>query len=263
MFLSKFHIAQMDCPSEEQLIRLALSDFTHCQRLDFNIEKRELLVFHSDSASDIEQKLISLKLGAVLLGTSEVNIEDFPSENQSQTKLLQTVLLINAVFFVVESLVGWVSHSVGLMADGLDMLADAMVYGLALFAVGKSAKAKIKVSRLAGIFQLSLAVFGLLEVLRRYFLLDAVPDYSPMIIASFFALLANAWCLILLKKSKTTESHMKASVIFTSNDVIANIGVIVAAILVQFTESALPDLLVGTVVFGLVLKGAYQILKLQ
>ena len=56
---------------------------------------------------------------------------------------------------------------------------------------------------------------------------------------------------------------MKASVIFTSNDVIANIGVIVAAILVQITESALPDLLVGTVVFGLVFKGAYQILKLQ
>ena len=253
----------MDCPSEEQLIRMALSEFENCQRLDFDIDKRELLVFHSGHVFDVEQKLQSLKLGAELIHTAPINVDDIPSENQSQTKLLQTVLVINAVFFFVEVLVGWFSKSMGLMADGLDMLADALVYGLALLAVGKSAQIKIKVSRLAGVFQLSLAVLGLLEVLRRYFGSESLPDYNSMIIASFFALLANAWCLILLKKSKNTESHMKASVIFTSNDVIANIGVIVAAVLVQFTESALPDLLVGTVVFGLVLKGAYQILKLQ
>jgi len=77
------------------------------------------------------------------------------------------------------------------------------------------------------------------------------------------ALIANAWCLYLLQKSKSNEAHMQASMIFTSNDVIVNIGVIIAAVLVYLTKSAVPDLIVGTLVFILVLQGAYRILKIS
>lgn len=83
-----------------------------------------------------------------------------------------------------------------------------------------------------------------------------------MIIVSFFALIGNAISLYLLQKSKSKEAHMQASMIFTSNDVIVNIGVMVAGALVYFTSSSLPDLIIGTVVFALVAFGAYRILKL-
>nr|NQU91875.1 cation transporter [Bacteroidota bacterium] len=72
----------------------------------------------------------------------------------------------------------------------------------------------------------------------------------------------NALCLYLLQKSKSTEAHMRASMIFTSNDVIINLGVIVAAILVNWLDSAKPDLIIGAVVFVLVIRGAIRILKL-
>ena len=55
---------------------------------------------------------------------------------------------------------------------------------------------------------------------------------------------------------------MQASAIFTSNDIVINIGVIVAGALVYFTESKYPDLIIGLIIFGIVSKGAFRILKL-
>jgi Co/Zn/Cd efflux system component len=84
-----------------------------------------------------------------------------------------------------------------------------------------------------------------------------------MILISLLALIGNAISLYLLQKSKSKEVHMQASMIFTSNDVIVNIGVMVAGILVYLTNSKIPDLVIGIFVFILVGKGAFRILKLS
>jgi Co/Zn/Cd efflux system component len=65
----------------------------------------------------------------------------------------------------------------------------------------------------------------------------------------------NASCLSLLQRSKSKEAHMQASMIFTSMDVIVNIGVIVAGAFVCVTGSNIPDLIGGTIVFVLVARG--------
>jgi Co/Zn/Cd efflux system component len=84
-----------------------------------------------------------------------------------------------------------------------------------------------------------------------------------MIVVSVMALIANGYCLYLLHKSKSKEeAHMKASMIFTSNDVIINLGVIVAGLLVNWLNSNKPDLIIGTIVFALVIQGAIRILKI-
>ena len=74
--------------------------------------------------------------------------------------------------------------------------------------------------------------------------------------------ISNSVCLYLLQKSKSEEAHMKASMIFTTNDVIINVGVILAGVLVLLTQSKYPDLIVGSVVFLIVLGGSFRILKL-
>ena len=50
--------------------------------------------------------------------------------------------------------------------------------------------------------------------------------------------------------------------VFTLNDVIINVGVIIAGILVQWLDSNKPYLVIGTVVFALVIQGAIRILRL-
>jgi Co/Zn/Cd efflux system component len=177
--------------------------------------------------------------------------------------LLWTVLAINFAFFLIEMTTGLIARSMGLVADSLDMLADAFVYGISLFAVGGSLMRKKQIARLAGYFQITLALIGFAEVLRRFFGAELLPDFTTMIYISTMALVANGICLYLLQKSKSKEeAHMKASMIFTSNDVIINLGVIVAALLVHWLDSSKPDLIIGTIVFVLVIQGAMRILKL-
>ena len=184
------------------------------------------------------------------------------SERSNQRKVLWAVLLINFGFFVIEIITGFVSKSMGLVADSLDMLADSIVYGLSLFAVGGTIVLKKRIAKASGYFQIILAVLGFIEVIRRFVGIDTLPSFETMIIVSTFALVGNGICLYLLQKSKSQEAHMKASMIFTSNDVIINIGVITAGIFVHVLDSNKPDLIIGATVFVLVIQGAFRILKL-
>jgi Co/Zn/Cd efflux system component len=258
---SLFKIEKMDCPSEERLIRMKLEGNDAIRDLNFDLANRTLTVIHEGDVGDIEKSIAALNLGSSLQH-SEMTEEQITPEPGNQRKLLWSVLAINVTFFIVEMTTGIVSRSMGLVADSLDMLADSFVYGLSLFAVGSTVSRKKKIATLAGYFQITLAIIGLLEILRRFFGFEQMPDFKTMIVVSLLALIANAFCLYLLQKSKSEDAHMKASVIFTSNDVIINIGVIVAATFVYYFESGWPDLMVGVVVFVLVLKGAFRILRL-
>lgn len=259
-----FHISKMDCPSEENLIRMKLAEITHIQQLAFDIPKRTLTVLHTGNITAIEQSLIELNLGAEKCATEAIAPTEIQEnqQNQQQRKWLWAVLLINFAFFLIEISTGFISNSMGLVADSLDMLADALVYGLSLIAVGTSIIKKKKIATLTGYVQITLALLGLIEVLRR-FLGTALPHFQMMILISFFALIANGLCIYLLQKiDNKQEAHIKASMIFTSNDVMINLGVISAGVLVYLLDSRMPDLIIGILVFILVMQGAFRILKL-
>lgn len=258
-----FEITKMDCPSEENLIRLKLNRISSIANLDFDIPNRKLIVFHSGEIDKIEQSILELNLGGNTISTEQTDQTEF-KENENQKKLLWSILAINFAFFIIEMTTGIISKSMGLVADSLDMLADSLVYGISLFAVGGTLIKKKRIAKLAGFFQIMLATIGFLEVLRRFLGEEKLPNFSTMIIVSIFALVANGICLYILQKSKSKEeAHMKASIIFTSNDVIINLGVIIAGILVNWFSSSKPDLIIGTIVFVLVIQGAFRILKLS
>lgn len=256
-----FEISQMDCPSEENLIRLKLDGIAEIKNLDFDILTRKLTVYHDGQIEQIENSIADLNLGERRLSSEQTEEIEF-KELETQRRLLWTVLAINFGFFAVEMTTGLISGSMGLVADSLDMLADASVYGISLFAVGATAARKKNIATLAGYFQIALAVVGFVEVIRRSFGVEEMPDFSTMIVVSILALIANGFCLYLLQKSKSKEAHMQASQIFTSNDVIINLGVIIAGVLVYLLGSNKPDLVVGTIVFVVVIRGAIKILKL-
>ncbi len=251
----------MDCPSEENLIRMKLDGISGIESLNFDISNRKLTVFHTGQIDEIEKSILELNLGGQKLATEETEQTDF-KENTNQKKLLWTVLVINFTFFVIEMTTGLISKSMGLVADSLDMLADSFVYGISLFAVGGALARKKRIAKLAGYFQIALAIIGFAEVVRRFFGTEKLPDFSTMIVVSVLALIANGVCLYLMQKSKSKEeAHMKASLIFTSNDVIINLGVITAGLLVNWLNSSKPDLIIGAIVFVLVIQGAIRILK--
>jgi len=183
----------------------------------------------------------------------EVDIKD-----ASQRNVLVALLMINALMFVVELGFGWVAESTALIADSLDMLADAVVYGIGLYAVGRSMKHKANAALLSGYFQGALGLLIVFDIARRVWM-GSEPRSELMIIVGFAALVANVICLLLMQKHRNGEVHMRASWIFSKNDVIANIGVMTAGGLVAMSGSRWPDILIGLIVATVILRGARSI----
>ncbi len=173
---------------------------------------------------------------------------------------LLTLLALNGTMFVVELVAGWHAESMGVMSDGLDMGADAAVYLLALLAIGASAARKLQAARFAGWVQLALAVLAILEVGRRA-VMGSSPEPAMMLGISVLALAVNIACLALLRRHRDGEVHLQAAWVFSATDVQANLGVILAAVLVDVLRSPIPDLLIGVAICWLVLRGALRIRK--
>jgi len=265
---SEFNVPRMDCPSEERTIRLALDGVGTVRGLTFDLPGRRVTVWHDRGAArEIAGRLEPLGLGASLLETQTgaravEGLQADTSGDAAEARTLWIVLAINAVMFVAELTAGFIVQSTGLIADSLDMLADAMVYGLSLYVVGRAASHKLHAARFSGFLQLALALGALSEVVRRFFV-GSDPEPEWMMAVSAIALCANVACLVLVSRHRQGGAHMKASYIFSANDVLANIGVITAGVLVAWTGSSYPDLVVGTLIGLLVLWGAVRILRIR
>ena len=185
---------------------------------------------------------------------------EFEIKNKEQSAVLKKLLLINAVMFVIEITLGVMAESTALIADSLDMFADAAVYSIGLYAVGRSQTAKNHAANISGVLQIILGLMVIIDVLRRYFY-GSEPDSSLMIVVGMVALVANLICLKLLSRHRDGEVHMRASWIFSKNDVIANIGIILSGIIVYWSGQSLPDLIIGLVISLIVIRGGVEILR--
>jgi Co/Zn/Cd efflux system component len=177
-----------------------------------------------------------------------------------ERKTLITLLSINGFMFVVEAVLGWYAQSTGLIADSLDMLADATVYGLSLYVVGKGIALQAKSATVSGVLQIVLGVGVLFEVVRRL-AFGSEPQSALIVSVGLAALVANVICLLLISKHRDGGVHMRASWIFSTNDVIANLGVILSGVLVWLIGSRYPDLVIGTVISIIVIRGGIKILR--
>lgn len=180
--------------------------------------------------------------------------------NAAQIKVLRTLFFINAGMFVAEMVAGILADSTGVMADSLDMLADASVYAIGMVSVGRAVGFKILAARASGTLQILIAVGILVDIVRRL-LGGSEPVSALMLGISIVALAANIYCLRKISEHRDGGVHMRASWIFSKNDVIANCGVILAAVLVHLTHSNLPDIIIGCLITLVVLRGGIEILR--
>ena len=181
-------------------------------------------------------------------------------EIASERRTLKIVLAINMSQFAVALTVGLWAQSSGLLGAALDNLGDAAVYVVSLYAVGRTINAKVAAARLSGVLLVSLALLLALEVVRRYFG-GAEPIGMAMIVTALINAGTNVVNLRLLRKHRNDGVNLKASWIFTTNDMAANIGIALSGIAVMAFGSAWPDLIIGLVVALVVIKGGFEILR--
>ena len=185
---------------------------------------------------------------------------DLAQAGQRQKRTLIIVLLINAAMFVLEFGAGIISQSTALMADSLDMLADAFIYGLGLFALGRATIWKNRAAMSSGVLQLLLGIGVAVQAVVRMSM-DYLPDPTTMGIFGVLALVANTISFFLLMRYRDGDVNMRATWICTRNDMINNIGVLIAAALVARLSSPLPDLVIGLLIATIVIHSAWGVIK--
>lgn len=177
-----------------------------------------------------------------------------------ERRILVTVLLINATMFATEFSAGLVAGSTALLADSLDMLADAIIYAIGLFALGRAMHWRARAALTSGLFQLALGLGIAIEAIVKIFV-DGLPDVATMGLFGVLALVANTTCFVLLTRFRDGDINLRATWICSRNDMIGNVGVLVAAGLVLWLESGWPDILIGLLIAVVVIRSAARIAR--
>ncbi|MEK7811415.1 MAG: cation transporter [Pseudomonadota bacterium] len=177
-----------------------------------------------------------------------------------QSATLKIVLAINAVMFVVELMAGLLGNSISLVADSLDMLGDALVYGFSLYVVARGAAMKAKAALFKGTIMAGFGLFVLGQAIYRI-VYPQLPVFEAIGAIGLLALVANSLCFYLLWRHRTDDINMSSVWLCSRNDIIANISVLFAAIGVWLTHSGWPDILVGLALAALFLRSALFVLR--
>jgi len=176
-----------------------------------------------------------------------------------QRRVLVIVLAINAVMFVAEFAAGVIAGSAALMADATDMLGDALVYAVSLYALARSDRWKAGAAMFKGLFILALGVGVIVNVVAK--IQSGIPPSSTLMLAfGALALAANLACLRLLWRFRAQDVNMASTFECSRNDVISNVGVLFAALLVAWLASPWPDIVIGTAMAALFLRSAFRVI---
>jgi len=178
----------------------------------------------------------------------------------SHGRVLWIVLAINAIMFVVEGGAGWLAHSTSLLADALDMLGDALVYGFSLFVLARSVRWQAGAALAKGCFMLAFGLAVLGEAIHKVFN-PALPDVATMGTIGTIALAANLVCFSLLYRHRSDNLNMSSTWVCSRNDLFANVGVLLAAGASYLLVSRWPDIVVGCVIASLFLGSAIGVLS--
>ena len=181
------------------------------------------------------------------------------AKQADQRHVLVAVLVINAIMFVLEFGAGIVAGSTALMADATDMLGDALVYGVSIYAITRSDRWKAGAAMFKGVFILALGVGIVLNVIAK--VQSGIPPSSTlMLVFGGLALVANLACLRLLWRFRSHDVNMASTFECSRNDVVSNVGVLVASGAVALLNSPWPDIIIGSAMAALFLRSSLRVM---
>lgn len=180
--------------------------------------------------------------------------------HERHRRTLELALWINAVMFVVEVVASVVGRSTALLSDSMDMLGDAMVYGLSLYAVGRGTRWQHRAALVKGLVMVGFALGVLVQAGLRV-AEGVTPRPAIMSAIGVLALAANATVVLALRPVRGDDLNMRSVWLCSRNDLVANVGVLLAAGAVALTRSAWPDVAVGVGIAALFGTSAARVIR--
>ena len=177
-----------------------------------------------------------------------------------QRRVLRVVLWINLGMFVAELVAGLIAHSTALLADSVDMLGDAIVYGFSLYVIARAPLWQRRAALLKGLIMAGFGI-GIAAEVASKLARGLTPEAGIMWAVALAALVANAYVLVRLWRHRADDINMRSAWLCSRNDVIANAGVLLAALGVGWSGSAWPDILVGLAIAALFASSAAGVIR--
>ncbi|MFA4872512.1 MAG: cation diffusion facilitator family transporter [Patescibacteria group bacterium] len=182
------------------------------------------------------------------------------ADGKTLKRVLFLVFFINLGMFAVEAVSGFIAHSNALLADSLDMLGDAFVYGVSIAVLTKHPSVRAKGSLIKGIIMFVLGLFVVGENIYKI-INPIIPIAETITVVGLLALSANTISFVLLLKHKAKDLNVRSAWICSRNDIVANIGVIIAGLLVARFNSMWPDVMIGFIIAFIVIQSSLQIIR--
>ena len=186
--------------------------------------------------------------------------EDLAHITPAYRRALWIVVGLNVGYGLVEMVGGFVSGSQALKADALDFLGDGLISFLGLLAIGWSLAWRARSALIQGLFLAALGLGVLATTGYRVLVLNQ-PEAELMGLFGAVALVVNVASAAVLIPHREGDANVRAVWLFSRNDAIGNLAVVVAAGLVWWTGTAWPDLAVAVVIAGLFLQSAWSIVR--
>jgi Co/Zn/Cd efflux system component len=175
-------------------------------------------------------------------------------------RVLWIALLVNAIMFAVELWAGFGTGSVSLLADAIDFFGDAANYGVSLAVLTMALTWRARAAMAKGICML---VFGLFVIGKALWAArtGTPPEAFTMGAISLLALAANVGVAAILYAWREGDANMRSVWLCSRNDAVGNVAVFLAALGVQATASAWPDLAVAFAMGALAVSSAWAVLR--
>lgn len=175
-------------------------------------------------------------------------------------RALWLVILLNVGYGLIEMVGGFLSDSQALKADSLDFFGDGLITLLGLIAIGWGLAWRARSALIQGIFLGILGLSVLTNTVMR--LADGyVPEAGMMGAFAIVALVVNVASTIVLLPHRAGDSNVKAVWMFSRNDAIGNLAVVIAAVVVGWLNTAWPDIIVAFVIGSLFLQSSWVIVR--
>ena len=269
----RYHVTGMDCASCAAKIEGAARKVEGVGDVKVSIASQIMTLNVDDPQARlpvVEQVVTSLgyqldrigqpKVDGVEADEDDDKIPDLSHVTPADKRALWIVVLLNVGYGVIEIFGSFLSGSQALQADALDFVGDGLISFLGLIAVGWGLAARAKAALLQGVFLglLGLGVIG--STLYRVFV-EHEPETLLMGGFAVVAFIVNVAAALVLLPHRKGDANMRAVWLFSRNDAIGNLAVVVAAVLVWALSSSWPDLLVAFAVAGLFLQSAWSIIR--
>jgi Co/Zn/Cd efflux system component/copper chaperone CopZ len=261
----RYRVTGMDCSACAVKIEAAALSVAGVRAAKVSIASQEMTLRTEDGAAslpEVERSITGLgyRLARIDADEDDDRIADLSHVTPAYRRALWIVVLLNAGYGVVEIVGGILAGSQSVKADALDFIGDGVISFLGLIAVGWGLAARAKAALLQGIF-LGILGAGVLVAAAYRVLVQHQPEAGLMGILALIGLAVNVAAAAVLLPYRRGDANVRAIWLFSRNDALGNVAVVIAALLVAWTQTPWPDLVVAVVIAGLFLQSSLSIIK--